>query len=207
MHAVAALVGLALAALIVYLVFGSASQEGATQEGTAPGDVRRTGAALCGTVAPAEVRSKQARATALRNLPAIIDELGREVTIAKNRADQRAWFARVHAASGLCLDEIRVAEAETSIAMSTVDEVSEEAASRYAAEVLAAASRPPLHRDRVTLRVLVGEEERVVSVSRRAWAAFEASREELGLDLTIDDLARFRRGRFGAGQIRIVGWT
>lgn len=205
-HLVAALVGLATSALIVYAVFGSASEEGARQEGSA-GALSAEGARLCGTIPPAQTSSQRARRLAAENLPALFDQLGPIPAIADDQPDQKAWVARVHAAGGLCLDEIRIEPAGTTIAMSTIEGVEEARASAYAAGALAQAFTPPFSPPRVTLRATVGGTERVAVVSQRAWRAFGFHRQARGAPLTMQALAAFRRETsFGPGDLRVNGW-
>lgn len=209
-HIIATLVGLALAALIVYLVFGNASQQGATQDGAAPSSVA-SGESLCGTVTPAEGQSPAARATALEHPPTIIDATGREVVVraTAKAAQQRSWFARVHAASGLCLDEINVPNANTgttTIGMSTVKSVSPEDAAAFAGGAIAASFTAPLRRPAVSLVVLVGREQRSVFVTQRAWSAFLVAGRSRGLGTSVRDLVAFRRSSgFTARDLRITG--
>jgi hypothetical protein len=204
-HVLAALVGFACAALIVWWVFGNASEQGATQEGSAGA----LGAAetLCGTISPADANSQASRAKAADNLPVLADENGPIPAISDSKPDQKAWFARVTAAAGFCADEITVGEHETSIDMSTVDSVSDDDAGAFTAGALAEAFTPPLHRDKVTIVTTIGEADRTIAITRRAWNAFEIARDSRNLPLTMHTLVQFRQSTsFAPSDLRIVGW-
>jgi hypothetical protein len=204
-HVIAAIVGFAVAALIVWWVFGHASEQGATQEGSAGS----LGAAetLCGTITPSEATSEAARAKAHDNPPVMSDDEGPIAAIRDDKPEQQAWFDRVHAASGLCADEIKVGERENTISMSTVDSVSEADAGAFAAAALAQAFTPPLQRSKVTLVTTIGDDERKVVISSRAWKAFQIARESRNQPLDMKTLALFRQATsFGAQDLRVVGW-
>lgn len=205
-HAIAATVGLAVAALIVYLVFGSASEQGAVQDGDAGALASAEG--LCGSIAPADTRSPEARATAAESLPALFDDKGPLPAIADSRPDQQAWVARVHAAGGLCVDEVSILSEGTSVSLSTVEDVTEAQAAAYVAGVLEEAFTPPFNPRQVTIVANVGGTERTVVVSNRAWRAYQARRRQLGVEHSIANLALFRQAvgaQFGQG-LRINGW-
>jgi hypothetical protein len=201
----AAVVGFAVAALIVYWVFGHASEEGATQEGSAGS----LGAAetLCGTISPSEGTSEAVRAKAADNLPVLADDTGPIPAISDDKPEQKAWFARVQAASGFCSDEVKVGASETTITMSTVDSVSDADAGTFAAAALAQAFTQPLQRTKVTITTTVGDEDRTVVISSRAWKAFQIYREARNEPLDMQTLARFRQTTsFGAQDLRVTGW-
>lgn len=204
-HVIAAIVGFAVAALIVYWVFGHASEEGATQEGSAGA----LGAAetLCGTISPSEATSGSARTAAAKNLPVVSNARGPIAGIRKDKPEQSEWIVRVHAASGLCIDEIRILDDEITVDMSTVAAISEADASFFTAAALAQTFTPPLHRDKVTIGTVVGNKERSVAISRRAWKAFEIFRESGNRPLDMQSLVRFRKETsFGAQDLRVTGW-
>ena len=213
-HLVAATVGLALAALIVYLVFGSASQEGAVQDGDA-GSLAAGGGA-CGTIAPAATGSRDARAKADASPPALSDAKGPIAAISSDRPQQRAWVARVHAASGLCLDEIRIENSAPADApatniitatMSTVDGVDDAAAGAYAAGVLAQSFTEPFFPRTVTVQSTVGESERTIRMSSRAWRAFDLRRRTLKRPVTVANLKLFQQATaYRPADLRITGW-
>lgn len=204
-HVVAALVGFAAAALIVYWVFGNASQQGATQDGSA--GALGASETLCGTIDPSSANSRANRAKAADNLPVLADQNGPIPAISDKKPDQKAWFARVTAASGFCADEIKVADAETTIEMSTTKGVSAADASAFTAGALAEAFTAPLQRPRVTIVTAVGDDERRVTMSTRAWGAFKIAREARNLPLTMRTLVQFRRSTsFSSSDLRVVGW-
>lgn len=204
-HLAAAAVGLALAALIVYLVFGSASEEGATQDGDA-GSLAATGG-LCGTIDPAETDSPKTRQLARENMPALFDQAGPIPAISDDQPQHKAWVDRVHAASGLCLDELRIETEGTTAVMSTVEGVDEAAAARYAIGVLQQAFTAPINPRRVTLVATVGDSQRTIAMSGRAWRAFQVRRRQLGLEATVENLKLFRQASsFQPADLRIVGW-
>jgi hypothetical protein len=204
-HVVAALVGFAAAALIVYWVFGNASEQGARQEGSA--GALGASETLCGTIAPSAANSQANRTKAADNLPVLANENGPIPAIRDDKPDQKAWFARVTAAAGFCADEIKVELSATTIEMSTTDGVSDDDASAFAAGALAEAFTAPLQRPKVTIVTTVGDDDRTVTMSRRAWNAFKIYREARNLPLTMHTLAQFRRTTsFSNNDLRVVGW-
>lgn len=206
-HVIATVVGLAVAGLIVFLVFGSASREGALQDGTAGNRATEDGA-LCGTVAVADINTPAARRTALKNAPAVYNKL--DVQIEFPKASGKAWLARVQASSGLCIDEIRYGENEgdtTSISMSTVKRVTAADASAYTGATLVAAGQQPLANRNISVVTFVGDQKRSVYFSARAYAVFVSQRRALGLGSTVADLIKFRRLTNFKGDIRINGWS
>ena len=205
-HLVAALVGFAIAALIVYWVFGHASEEGATQEGSA-GSLGAAETTLCGTITPAQGQDAETRAQASNNLPVLANEDGPIPAIREDRPDQKAWFARIQAAAGFCVDEIKVEPEHTTITMSTVEDVSDADAGAFAAAAIQQAFSPPLQRPRVTLLATAGDTERTAVVSTRAWKAFEIAREARNLPLDMRTLAQFRQSTsFSNADLRVTGW-
>lgn len=204
-HVIAAIVGLAISALIVYAVFGSASEEGATQEGSA--GALSASESLCGTVAPSEVNSEATRKLAHDNLPVLSDATGPIPSISSDKPAQVAWFDRLHAAAGLCLDEVKLEDTGTTLSMSTVEGVTEAEAGVFAAGAIAQAFSPPLNRPKVTLVATIDGSERTVVVTKRAWNAFQISREARNLPLTMHSLAQFKQASaFGPSELRVVGW-
>lgn len=204
-HLAAAVVGLALAALIVYLVFGSASEEGARQDGDAGALAAAEG--LCGTIDVGETQSVETRRLARENLPALFDQQGPIPAISDEQPEHKAWVDRVHAASGLCLDELRIETAGTTAVLSTVEGVDAPTAAAYASGVLVQAFTPPISPRRVTVVATVGDAERTIAVSARAWRAFQVRRRQLGLEPTVENLKLFREASaFGPEDLRIVGW-
>ncbi|MCW2974298.1 MAG: hypothetical protein JWN72_2571 [Thermoleophilia bacterium] len=206
-HVIATVVGLAVAGLIVFLVFGSASREGALQDGTAGNRATEDGA-LCGTVAVADINTPAARRTALKNAPAVYNKL--DVQIEFPQAAGKAWLARVQASSGLCIDEVRYGENPgdtTSISMSTVARVSAAEASAYTGAALVAAGQKPLDGRNLSVVTFVGDQKRSIYFSIRAYDAYIAQRRGLGLGSTVADLIEFRRVTNFKGDIRINGWS
>lgn len=205
-HVIAALVGLAVAALIVYVVFGNASQQGAVQGGDA-GALGAGAEGLCGSIAPAKTQTAKARSLAGENLPALFDQLGPIPAISDKQPDQQAWVNRVHAASGLCIDEIRIEPEGVTITMSTVDSITPEVAGAYAAAALTQTFTPPFNPRRVTLEATVGGKDRTIIMSNRAWRAFQVRRRQLGLEPTVKNLKLFRAASgYGPADLRVVGW-
>lgn len=205
-HAIAAVVGLAVAALIVYLVFGNASEQGAVQDGDA-GALASTDD-LCGTIAVADATSTDARERAAESLPALFDDLGPIPAIREDKVEQKDWVARVHAASGGCIDEMTITTPGTSISMTVGDSVGADDAAAYAAGILAQAFTPPFNPRQVTIVANVGDSERTIVVSNRAWRAYQVRRRQLDLEHTVENLKLFRQAtgqQFGSG-LRIVGW-
>jgi hypothetical protein len=213
-HVIAALVGFAVAALIVYLVFGSASEQGAVQDGDA-GSLA-AGTSMCGSIDVADTTSAETRATAAESPPALFDAKGPIAAISDKFPKQRDWVARVHAASGLCLDELTIENSTPAtgpatnvvrISMSTTEDVDDAEASAYAGGVLAQAFTPPFSPRSVTLQASVGDEQRTVVVSSRAWRAFEARRRQLKRPATIANLRLFQQASaFGAADLKLTGW-
>jgi hypothetical protein len=204
-HLIAAVVGLAVAALIVYLVFGSASEQGATQDGDA--GALAASETLCGTVKPADTSSPTTRKLAGENLPSLSDAKGPFAAISDEQPKQQDWVERVHAASGLCIDELEIVPEGTAISMSTVDGVSEADAQQYVAGTIAQAFTPPLNPRRVTLVSTVGDSERTILISARAWRAYQARRRQLGIPHSIANLKLFRQASgYKPVDLRIVGW-
>jgi hypothetical protein len=214
-HVIATVAGLLLAGLIVFIVFGNASKEGALQDGTAP-TISADGT-VCGSVKAADISTAAARTKALKNLPTAIGPSDQPVEF--TRADQKAWLARVQAASGLCIDEIRVglhgatatsSGDTTKISMSTVKRVSEPEASIYTGATLLAANQAPLNGRNVDIITYVGDQKREIYFSVRAYRLFLVAHKGLGLGTTAADLVKFRT-HIGSGlsgtDIRINGWS
>lgn len=211
-HLIAAVVGLCIAALIVYLVFGNASEEGATQDGDAGALAAAEG--LCGTIDPADTTSEETRAVAGENNPALFDAQGPIPAIREDQVDQQAWVNRVTAAGGMCIDEIRIEQSGATnnlvtISMSTVDGVTDEQARAYAAGVIAQSFTPPFNPRTVTLQATVGDSQRSIVISDRAWRAYQVRRRQLKLQHTIENLVLFRQavGRQFGADLRLNGWS
>ena len=207
-HVIASIVGLLLAGLIVFAVFGNASREGALQDGTAGGRATADGT-VCGSVPVTQVNTPAARRKAMANPPTLIGATGTAVRFAKP-ADQ-AWVARVQAGSGLCIDEIKVGPepgSTTTISMSTVKGVTEAEASAYTGAALLAANQLPLRGRNVRITTFVGDQKRTIYVSVRFYDAFLAARGAYRLGTSASDIVAFRKRvpGFKAGDVAISGW-
>jgi hypothetical protein len=206
-HLIAAVTGLALAALIVYIVFGNASEQGATQDGAAPQSLTSGGAGMCGKIDVAKLDDAHTLRLARENPPALFGDQGPIPAISESKPQQQEWVDRVQAAGGLCLDEVRIERAGTTISLSVVDGVDERETAAYAAGVLTQAFTPPFNPKRVTLLTTVGTSERTIVISQRAWYAYEARRTQLRLAPTLANLINFRKATaYGPADLRIVGW-
>ncbi len=213
-HVIAAFVGFSVAALIVYLVFGSASEQGAVQDGDA-GSLA-AGTSLCGTIDVADTSSADTRAKAVESPPALFDAKGPIAAIREDKPEQRDWVARVHAAGGLCLDELTIENSTPAtgpatnvvkITMSTTEDVDDATASAYAGGVLAQAFTKPFSPRSVSIAASVGDTQRTVFVSSRAWRAFEARRRQVKRPATIANLKLFQQASaFGPGDLKLTGW-
>jgi len=207
-HVIATVVGLALAGLIVFLVFGNASREGALNEDTV---VRGSAdGSKCGTITVAEIATPKARQLAAKNEPSLVNQAGLARAFSDPAGTQ--WLARVQAAGGLCVDEVQFSErgeaGPTKVTLSTVDRVSTAAASAYTGAVFIAAGQAPFNRRDIVVVTFVGNQKRTISFSSRAYLAFIAQRRNLGLGSTVGDLIKFRRLFPGfASGIRINGWS
>lgn len=205
-HVIATLVGLAVAGLIVFLVFGNASREGALDDSSGRGS---SDGALCGTLSIAELGSPAARRTATTNLPSLVNRRGEARQFGPGKG--QAWLAGIQAGGGLCVDEVKYSDAEsgtTTVTMSTVDRVSNAEASAYTGAAFVAAGQAPYQRRNITVITFVGNQKRIVSFSSRAYLAYIAQRRNLGLGATVGDLIKFRRLAAGfAPGIRINGWS
>jgi hypothetical protein len=210
-HVIAAVVGLAVAALIVYIVFGNASQQGAVQDGTAPGSLDQgAGGAMCGSIAPSAGTSAAARKTASANQPSLFTKSG-AISSLKPK-DQRDWVNRVHAAAGLCTDEIHIVQGRTTLAISASSKVSAADISAYTAGALAQAFTAPFNplgcgACHVEVTTTVKGADRSALVSTRAWAAFQFARKSRHLPLTMHALQQFQAASsYRAGDLAVHGW-
>jgi hypothetical protein len=207
-HVIASVVGLLLAGLIVFAVFGNASREGALQDGTAGGRATADGT-VCGSVPIGQVNTPEARRKALANPPTLIGAKGTAVSLTDPA--QRSWLAKVQAGSGLCIDEIEIGEANndtTKITLSTVKGVTEAEASAYTGAALLAANQQPLSGRNVQITTFVGDQPRTLFVSVRFYAVFLASRKAYHLGTTASDVVKFRKRvpGFKAADVKILGW-
>jgi hypothetical protein len=211
-HVIAALVGLAVAALIVYVVFGNASQQGATQEGAAPGALDAGGALLCGSIKPEDTTSAKSRALALDNQPSLFNGQGPIAAISDKHPDQQDWIARVHAATGLCADEIHIETGRTTISLSAVEGVSDEDMAAYTAATLGQAFTAPFNplgcpACHVRVVTTIDGTDRVVFASTRAWSAYQFARRTKRQPLTMDTLAQFKAASsYRSTDLLVRGW-
>lgn len=202
LHVIAALLGLGLAALIVFLVFGQASEQGSVA-GDAPGSAGREDA-LCGSVNAARGREAGTIKQARSNLPTIINEDGVEVT---PRDDQAQWFARLQASSGLCIDEVVVLPQELRISASYPGSMSGGQLDAFAVDALARAFEPPLARTLVRFDTRTGSTKRTIAVRSEAWSAFQTGRAPLGLDRSVAGLRDFaKRTGYDRQYVNVAGW-
>jgi hypothetical protein len=210
-HVIAALVGLAVAALIVYIVFGNASQQGAVQEGSAPGSLdQHAGGALSGSIAPADGTSAKARRIAGANQPSLFNDKG-AISSLKPK-DQRDWVDRVHAAAGLCTDEVHIVQGRTTLAISASGKVSDADIAAYTAGALAQAFTAPFDplgctACHVLVTTTVKGADRSALVSTRAWSAFQFARRSRHLPLTMHALAQFQAASsYRPADLTVHGW-
>lgn len=202
LHIVAAVLGLALAGLIVYVVFArtTGGLEGQDESALPLRQVTE-----CSSIAPAQGTNDASVERARQALPEILNERG--VLVTPDEAGQVAWFARLHAASGLCVDEVEVKTKSLSIAVSYPDTVSANSVDSYTFALLTRAFEPPLARSQVTLVVDVAGVQRGVHVSSHVWQNFRRSRAAMGYDPSVRDLARFgKRVGFKPVELAIAGY-
>lgn len=200
LHLVAALAGLLLAALIVFFVFGQASEQGQIS-GEAPAEAQ---ASLCGTVNAARGRDNATVATASRNLPPVLDGAGARVRLSKRDKD---WVARLHASSGLCVRQLVVRERQLLVRATYPAGTSDTQLESFAIDTLARAFEPPLAQTRVQLDVTREDETRSAAVRVEAWRSFQRSRVAFGLDRSLDGLRNYgERTEFDERFIKVEGW-
>jgi hypothetical protein len=199
LHLGAALGGLVLAALIVFLVFGQASEQGQVS-GEAPGE----GRTLCGSVNAARGRDAATIATAGKNLPPVLDGAGAGVRLT---AKDRAWVSRLHASSGLCVNQLVVRTRQLLVRTSYPEDTSDTQLDSFAIDTLARAFEPPLAQTLVQLDVGADGKTRTILVRVEAWRGFQRSRVALGLDRSVEGLQQYgKRTEFDERFIRVQGW-
>jgi hypothetical protein len=209
MHIVATLVGLLTAGLIVFIVFGNASREGATQDGDAPGVVNAAGNSLCGKVTPATSMLPVNLAKVPDQLPTILDPLGKQIG-GLGTPKQQQWLTRVVAASGFCLDEVDLSSpgGTTKLSISTVKDVSDADVAAFTGATLVAAHAQPFDDRTLVAVTFVGDQKRTIRMTRRASDAFATWRTVNHAGTSVIDLINFSRSvRLGAANLRILGWT
>lgn len=202
LHVVATIAGICVAALLVFLVFGRASENGATQDGEVPNGLEAAATESGCGAAPSPETSRRATAEP----PTVLNDKGVQV---RPVAAQLPYFSRIQAAGGLCVDEVRVTTGATDISLSTVEGVTQAQASSFTYRALEQAFRPPIAPSRVTIRTSLGTAgaPRTAVVGRRAWLAFSAGRAALRLPPDMVGLARFQRTvAFPTSELRVSGW-
>lgn len=203
LHVASALAGLALAATIVYVVFGHASQQGATS-GDAPGGVDAT--AGCGSIEPVRAGDPKTIEQARDDLPAILDE--KQVEVVPSDPRQVGWFARLHAASGLCIDEVAVLAKALVVVTSYPDDTDAGDLDAFTYGTLVRAFQPPLARTTVRINVSSGDREASALVSASAWKTFQRHRAQMRLPASMQGLAAFRRKvGYSARELQVTGWS
>lgn len=209
MHITATIVGLLTAGLIVFLVFGNASREGATQDGEAPGVVNAAGTSLCGKVPPAEALTPANVAKAPDQLPTILDPTGRPIGGLQAGAQQQ-WLNRLVAASGFCLDEIALSGqgGTTQLTLSSVKSVTEPDIAAFTGGALAAGHAAPFQDRGLLVLTFVGDQRRSIKMTRRALDLFATWRQVNQAGSSVGDIVRFSRDvRPGAANLQILGWS
>lgn len=203
LHVLAAFLGLALAGMIVFMVFGNASRNAAS-EGNAPSAQTET-ADLCGSINATEAFDKGSVSSAHGDLPPILND--KQVPVVPNQPHQITWFAQLHAASGFCLDEIVVLPRALTVSATFPKSISQAQVDAFAFNTLTQAFKPPLARSSVKLEVLDGEQKRSVTITSEAWNNFVSGRASLGLDPSIDGLREFKREvGYGPAKLRVSNW-
>ena len=209
MHILASTVGILIAGLIVFLVFGNASREGATQDGEAPGVVNAAGTSLCGKVPPAETMTPANQAKVADHMPTLLDPTGKPIG-GFRPANQQQWLVRTVAASGFCLDEIDLGGdgGVTKLSLSTVADVSPADVAAYTGAALVSAHQPPFNNRTVLATTFVGDQKRSIKMTPRAAGAFATWRQTTGSGTSVVDIINFSRAvRLGAANLQILGWT
>lgn len=206
-HLIAALLGLALAALLVTVAFREADQSGSAQSGS-PGATqaaRGSGSgganADCARSTPAAGRKPKAIAEAETGLPQIFDGAGvqREV----RSSTQRRWFGRLQSFGGNCVDEVVVAERTLTVTMTFPASVPAKTRDGYLIGAINASFQAPLARRALTVNWAAGESTGSVAIRSGAWTQFQQSRRALGLDETMAGLQRYGR-RVGLGPQELL---
>ena len=209
MHITATIVGLLTAGLIVFLVFGNASREGAVQDGEAPGVTNAAGTSLCGKVPAAELLTPANVAKAPDQLPTILDPTGRSIT-GLGTPTQQAWLNRLVAGAGFCLDEIALSGpgGTTSITLSTTDSVDAGEVAAFTGGALVAGHAAPFADRTLLVTTFAGDQKRTIKMTKRALDLFATWRQVNGAGSSVTDLVRFSRDvRPGAANLQILGWS
>lgn len=205
-HVIAALGGVSMAALIVFLVFGTASQQ-STTEGPAPGGSSSNAAALspgCGTINPASVLDAEVIRKARGSLPRV---MAQGTTVKPTRGDQITWLAQVHAATGMCATSINVRSDSSIITIVFDADTTADVINSFTYSTLSRAFEAPLARRTVRVDIAIGSARRRAVVSHNAWSTFQRTRASLRLDPSIAGLsAAGRRFGFGGRELRLTGF-
>ncbi len=204
---IAALIGLAVAAIIVFLVFGQASEQGGL--GGAASRVEGTGrqseapASACGSIAPVDVYEPGSVRAAAAELPPITAQ-GRTVRPSQQR--ERDWFGRVHAAASRCITSVTVDDRVIRLDVSFSARMTAEHRAAHAYAILSKVFDPPFARSRVIIKVS-GTPPRQIDVSAAAWRSFQRSRASFGLEPSLAGLAAARQ-QLGirSDDLRITGF-
>lgn len=201
-HVIASILGFALAALIVFLVFGRADQSANPDRASARGAAAtaRTG---CGSIAPSAVTDPAAIAAANGNLPPIVVD-GREVVPA--RADQRRWFARLVAATGLCAVQVEVTDKTLLVSATYPKGTPVATAGQFAYATLTRGFEPPLNRDAMRVNTQIGSQRRMVATTASAWRSFQRARVLHRLPASIEGLRNSQSRVDYARELVVDGW-
>ena len=198
LHVLATFLGLALAGLIVFLVFGQASEQGQVS-GEAPEEETQ-----CTTIAPDRSRSPAAISAATDNVPPVVDAKGARV---KLTPEERTWIANMHAASGLCLRQVNIRPSQWVIQATYPSGVEARQLETYAMDTLSRAFEEPLAQSRVLLETQVDGQARTVNVQVEAWRAFQRSRTAFGVERSVAGLREFsEKTAYDQRFIRTAGW-
>ncbi|MFV2070328.1 MAG: hypothetical protein ACC645_25455, partial [Pirellulales bacterium] len=209
-HTIAAVAGFVVAALVVFLVFDSADQQGAAQDGDAPIVVGAGPSENCGSIAVADSTDAASIETALAEMPEIVGANGAAVEITDKQ--QLRWFASLHAALSLCADQVSLTPNDNPSqlvvsAMAPAD-WNKQRASRHAVRMLAAAfDSGPFAVKRVTLTVQHGDATRSINVTRPVWNSYNKNAKRLKLGASIAGFQKLdKRVGFKPNELKISGW-
>ncbi len=207
LHVVSAVVGIATAALIVFIVFGSASQNGASQDGdsghSAQGEEsgsgigsNKSGNVGCGAYKVPANRNSNAIARARKSLPTVRNQKG--VAVTPSDANQITWFATASAAAGLCMDEISVSQRRHTVTLSLPENFDRAASGRFVYAVAQELFNAPEGLQRQGIRVVAtygqgGNQQLQLIIGMDAWDHFLRERKRFGLKADIGGLYSFNR--------------
>jgi hypothetical protein len=202
-HIIAAVAGFFAAGLIVYLVFGQADTgTGVTHK--APVLVQGTqNANDCGTLTVAQANLPTTVTTSLQDLPNVSYN-GK--LIVPGVPAQKAWFARIDAASGLCVDEVDVTATTIRVETSFPPNVPEASIQSFAFGALLQSFQPPLARKAVRLDVKAGTHTRTIALTASAWHVFQRVQPVHRLPSTIAGIVLSRRDVDYGRTLYLSGW-